>query len=406
QELKVKFLINIPLKVDSVDEAQRRCRYLLDALNDGFEEQDKKFMKDKNGKDVLEDVAVIFGMNGKHSPELVQVLKKLETFRHNCKIKYSIITYTWGSGGTIAKDETEPPYQSIRERLKDDAATTKLVEELRGKDRSCLVYFSFVDSDTISFNSIYSEYLQIVREELRKDSIPPTVMSTGYEFHSGSEFHIASWLDRWIRVAVAKEHPLLVYYPEPNFCVQVPDRLNTIKESFIDKKRKKMESAVLITQVKTRANFKAVFPDRKPIIIDIPDRFELSPDGLKTGQSALYGMNLAKGANCCGLLINDQTFIKEALTNESKKQKGIAGRNRGFIMDLYYAESEQEFNELSKRNPYTLADGKAATVIVDAVREARELRKFIEEFDEKLKFQVFACLNFKFLNLNLNLNFR
>lgn len=353
-------MINIPLKVDSVEQAQIRCRYLLDAIIYGFEEEDRQFMRGKNGKDVLEDVAVIFGMNGKHSPELAQVLKTLETFRHDCKIKYSIITYTWGSGGTIAKDATEPPYQSIRERLKDDAATAKLVEELRGKDRSCLVYFSFVDSDTIHFNSIYSEYLKIVREEQRKDSIPPTLMSTGYEFHSGSEFHIASWLDHWIRVAVAKEHPLLVYYPEPNFCVLVPDKHNTITESFIDKKRKKMESAVLINQVKTRANFKAVFPDRKPIIIDIPARFELSPDGLKTGQSVLGGMNLAKGANCCGLLINDQTFIKEALTNERKKQKGIAGRNRGFIMNLYNAKSEQEFNELSKRNPYTLADGKVA----------------------------------------------
>lgn len=251
-------MINIPLKVDSEDVAQGRCRYLLDALIDGFKEEDRKFMKDKNGKDVLEDVAVVFGMNGKHSPELVQVLKKLETFRHNCTIKYSIITYTWGRGGTIAKDATKPPYQSIREHLKDDAATTKLVEELREKDPHCLVYFSFVDSNTIKFNSIYSEYLQIVREELRKDSIPPTVMSTGYEFDSSSEYHSVSRLDRFIRVVMAEQQPLLVYYPEPNFCVLVPDKHNTIKESFIDKKRKKMESDVLISQVKTRANFKGV----------------------------------------------------------------------------------------------------------------------------------------------------
>ncbi|KAK7149136.1 hypothetical protein R3I94_008673 [Phoxinus phoxinus] len=382
QELKVKFLINIPLKVDSEEEAQKRCGYLLDALIDGFEEEDRKFMRDANGKNVLENVAVVFGMNGKHSRELDQILKKLETFRHDCKIKYSIITYTWGSGGTIARDATEPPYQRIRERLKDDAATTKLVEEFRGRDPSCLVYFSFVDSDTIRFNSIYSEYLKIVSQELRKDSIPPTVMSTGYEFDSGSEYHIASWLDRWVRVAVAEQHPLLVYYPEPNFCVLVPDQLNTITESFIDKKREKMESAVLITQVKNRANCKAVFPDRKPIIIDVPARFKLSPDGLKTGQSALDPMNLALAANCCGLLINDQTYIKGALTNDRKKQKGITGKNRGFIMDLFNAETDQEFEKLSKRNPYTLENGKPATVIVDAVREARELRKFIEEFDE------------------------
>ncbi|KAK2892405.1 hypothetical protein Q8A67_012393 [Cirrhinus molitorella] len=298
QGLKVKFLINIPLKVDSVDQAQKRCRYLLDALIEGFREEDMKFMRDKNGKEVLEDIAVIFGMNGKHMPELVEVLKTLGTFKHDCKVKYSIITYTWGSGGTMAQGATEPPYQDIREHLKNHPTTTKLVDELRGNDQRCLMYFSFVDSDTFGFNFIYSEYLQIVREELGKDRIPPTVMSTGYEFHRGSKFHIASWLDRMVRTALAEVYPLFVYYPEPNFCVLVRDKLNSIEESFIDRRRKNMESAVLISQVKTRDNFKAVFSDRNPIIIIVPDRFSLYGKGLMTGQSTLDGMNLATGANC------------------------------------------------------------------------------------------------------------
>lgn len=66
-------MINVPLKVDSEKEAQDRCKYLLDELlEEGFKEEDKKFMKEKKSKgvqEVLEDVAVIFGMNGKHTPE-------------------------------------------------------------------------------------------------------------------------------------------------------------------------------------------------------------------------------------------------------------------------------------------------------------------------------------------------
>ncbi|XP_051746455.1 uncharacterized protein LOC127510643 [Ctenopharyngodon idella] len=382
QGLKVKFLINIPLKVNSEDDAQKRCRYLLDALSEGFKEEEMKFMKDKSGKEVLEDVAVVIGMNGKHSPELVQILKKLKTFRYDCKIKYAIITYTWGTGGTIAQDATEPPYQHIREHLKDDGATKTLVEELKGDDRSCLVYFSFVDSDTIRFNFIYSEYLQIVREELKKDSIPPTVMSTGYEFHSSSDYHIASWLDRMVRVTVAEVNPLFVYYPEPNFCVLVRDGLNTIKESFIQKGRRNMESPILINRVKTRANFKAVFSDGNPIIIAIPDRFTLSCQGLKTGQSMLDGMNLAKGANCHRVLTNYQTFNK-AGPNESTKKQGITGKNRGFIIQLYNAKNEQELEQLSKKNPFTI-DGNDATILVNAIREAREYKNFVLEFNEKL----------------------
>ncbi|KAK2892409.1 hypothetical protein Q8A67_012397 [Cirrhinus molitorella] len=276
QGLKVKFLINIPLKVDSVDQAQKRCRYLLDALIEGFRDEDRKFMKDKNGKDVLEDIAVIFGMNGKHTPELVE---------------------------------------DIREHLKNHPTTTNLVEELRGKDQRSLIYFSFVDSDTVDFNFIYSEYFQIVREELGKDRIPPTVMSTGYEFHSGSEFHIASWLDRMVRTALAEVYPLFVYYPEPNFCVLVRDKLGSIEESFIDRRRKNMESAVLISQVKKRNNFKAVFSDRNPIIIIVPDRFSLYGKGLMTGQSALDGMNLAIGANCNQVLAHKDK-MKDKIQHE------------------------------------------------------------------------------------------
>nr|XP_023693132.1 uncharacterized protein LOC111856981 [Paramormyrops kingsleyae]XP_023693133.1 uncharacterized protein LOC111856981 [Paramormyrops kingsleyae] len=393
QGLKVKFLINIPMKVESVDQAQRRCKYLLDALSEGFKKENKKFMNDKNDKKV-EDAAVIFGLNGKHTSKLAEDLKKLQNFTYDYEhtdIKYKIITYTWGKDGEIAKDVPEGtvPYQDIREHLKNHRDTEDLVKQLRGKDPRCLIYFSFVDSDTVKFNYIYSEYLQIVREELEKDSIPPTVMSTGYELTHDSDHYPASRLDREVRAAVAEVHPLLVYYPEPNFCVLVRDGLNTIEESFINKKKNEqkysMESPVLIRQVKKRDNFKAVFPIKNPIIIETPERFKLSGEGLMTNQSHLIGMNLAKGATCNGVLTNAQTYTKGDGPNtcNPKLAQGVAGINRGFIIDLFNCEDDKKFEELCKKNPYTM-DGKVATALADAVKEARKYKKFIIEFDKKL----------------------
>lgn len=266
--------------------------------------------------------------------------------------------------------EDKIPYQDIREYLKNHTATRELADDFRRADPHCRVYFSFIDSDTVKFNHIYSEYLQIVREELKKDGIPPTVMSTGYEFTHDSDHHIASWLDRMVRVAMAETDPLLVYYPEPNFCVLVREKFNTIEESFIKERRKKdeyhMESPVLIRQVKNRPSF-------KPIIILTPERFELKDKGLKTGQSHLAGMTLATGAMCHSVL------------QHKEKMKGIYRKNKGYIVKLFECKNEKEFEELSKKNPFVTPDGKEATSLIEAVREARQYKKFIYEFNEKLK---------------------
>ncbi|KAK2827761.1 hypothetical protein Q7C36_018687 [Tachysurus vachellii] len=388
QGLKVKFLINIPLKVDSVDQALRRYGYLLEKLPEGFRKEDKD-------KKVLEDVAVIFGMNGKYTPELEGVLKTikktLDSFNPNyAHIKHSVITYTWGKDGTIAQDNPDcVPYQDIREYLKNNDATKKLVEELREKDPNCLVYFSFVDSDTVNFNSIYSEYIQIVQEELRKDSVPPTVMSTGYEVNRNSEHHIATWLDRMTRVAVAEVNPLLTYYPEPNFCVLVQQGCDTITESFIkpkrNKKQRNMESGVLISQIKERGKIKAVFSDKEPIHIAVPERFKLSGKGLKTGQSALQEMIFAICTYANGELTNARVYNKQQpdTVTQGKLPKGIAGINRAFIIKLYNCKDDKEFEELAKKNPFDI-DGEVATSLVEAIRAAREYRKFLYEFEKKL----------------------
>lgn len=407
QGLKVKFLINIPLKVDSEDEAKKRCRYLLDALIEGFKEEDRKFTRDRNGREVLEDVAVIFGMNGKHTQDLVKELNKLEGYTYDCKIRYSIITYTWGSGGKIATELTDEeiqklqkkskkpkniiPYQDIREYLKSHPATTNLVRELRGNDRS-LVYFSFIDSDTFSFNSIYSEYLEIVRKELKKDPpIPPTLMSTGYELTHEKKQHLASDLDLQIRAALAEVNGLFVYYPEPNFCVLVDEEKNTIEESFIKKGRSKgdytMESCVLIRQVKTRANFKAVFPVSKPIIIVAPERFqkyEKEPElkDLKIRQSTLNDRTLAIGVYCNGAIEFKETYKGVDLPNDPNVQPGVYHLNLKFIRDLYNCDDDAKFEELSKKNPFRM-DGGDGIEVVEAIRQARECRKVFEELQEQ-----------------------
>lgn len=378
-------MINIPLKVDSVTQAQRRYGYILSNLeSEGFKDEHKKFIKKKNGVEVLEDVAVIFGMNGKHTPQLAQVMEELKKAPgHVCKINYSIVTYTWGKGGTIAQDvpEGKIPYRDIREHLKKEAGN--LVDELRGNDPGCLVYFSFVDSDTVKFNTIYSEYLEIVREELKKDdSIPPTVMSTSYELNHDSEHWIASRIDREVRTAIAEEHPLLVYYPEPNFCVLLRKGLNTLDESFVGTRRKKgeytMESPVLIRQLKDRPDFKAVFDGffRRPIIIQTPDRFKLKDKGLITGQSHLDRMNMATG-----MLAN------MAITPGDKTSTWYYSC-RGAIMRLYNCKSDQDFEktreEVRKQQNIKTIDENEFKILIESIKAARAYKQFVYELEDAL----------------------
>ena len=93
-----------------------------------------------------------------------------------------------------------PPYQEIRGKIKNHVNSENLVKALR-KDCNALVYFSMIDSDTKSFNEIYSAYLRITGNLL------PTVMSTGYEF-SGDEtdypFKVAIHVDRMVRVITVR----------------------------------------------------------------------------------------------------------------------------------------------------------------------------------------------------------
>ena len=93
-----------------------------------------------------------------------------------------------------------PPYQYIREKIKNHDNSKILVQALR-QYGNALVYFSIIDSDTKSFNGIYSAYLRITGNS------SPTVMSTGYEF-SGDKtdhlFQVASQVDRMVRVITVR----------------------------------------------------------------------------------------------------------------------------------------------------------------------------------------------------------
>lgn len=54
-------------------------------------------------------------------------------------------------------------------------------------------------------------------------------MSTGYEFakvEASYPLHVGSKLERIIRIETAKFLPKGVYYPEPNFCVLLPEGEN------------------------------------------------------------------------------------------------------------------------------------------------------------------------------------
>ncbi|XP_062311782.1 uncharacterized protein LOC134016431 [Osmerus eperlanus] len=283
QNPKIKFLIQVPMWVPVPDKEHPKknimsqCQRLLDLLQDtGFNEEDRGH---------LEDVAIIIGLNGKHDPKLSGILEQLQKIKEKAKLKFEKVSFTWGPGGNIPYNREAVPYSRIREHLKNCEETKKLVRKLRGNDEECLVYFSFVDADTVDFNEVYSSYLQIVDTHVNTHKIPPTVMSTGYEFLE-KEFQLASQIDREVRIRTADCFPLGTYYPEPNFCVLLPKAEETLPESFINthSKAENMESPTLIRQVKKRSDipFTALFPRGQPIITAVPPGIKLKKGEVTT----------------------------------------------------------------------------------------------------------------------------
>ena len=203
----------------------------------------------------------------------------------------------------INEQGTAVPYQALREYVKSHQKTQALVQKFRQKSPNSDIYFSFIDSDTVDFNGIYSAYLRIHQAHKMQYGSGPTVMSTGYEFRGNGEdypYQAGSQLDRAIRVETAKYIPLGVYYPEPNFCVFLPPthigwytytrtwdsyNLTTLTESFISqgdselKKQGNAESVALLRQVQKRQGATFIFSDDNPLITEIPARTKLTEHG-------------------------------------------------------------------------------------------------------------------------------
>ncbi|MBN9412658.1 MAG: hypothetical protein J0H12_01860 [Candidatus Paracaedimonas acanthamoebae] len=178
----------------------------------------------------------------------------------------------------MTEQKTLVPYQGLREYVKNHASTKHFITEFRGKSPSSRIYLSLLDSDTLNFNSIFSSYLRIIKQNPQAI----TAMTTGYIFQGNGydedyPFHIASEIDRKIRVSVARHLPLGVYYPEPNLCILVPTGHKTLPESFIDPKLNgACESVALLRSVKKRTGTLFVFADDNPLVTTVPERARLT----------------------------------------------------------------------------------------------------------------------------------
>lgn len=170
------------------------------------------------------------------------------------------------------------PYQGLRERVKNHPLTKRFISEFRKISPLPRIYLSFVDSDTLNFNGIYSAYLRIIQANNQEI----TAMTTGYIFQGDGidqdyPFHIASEIDRKIRLSIARHLPLGVYYPEPNLCILVPIGHQTLPENFIDSKLNgACESVALLRSVKKRTGAFFVFADDNPLVTTVPERARLT----------------------------------------------------------------------------------------------------------------------------------
>ncbi|XP_045081365.1 uncharacterized protein LOC121574682 [Coregonus clupeaformis] len=371
QDKKIKFLINVPMWVPlpnnnrPKDQIKSQVQRLLTLLEEtGFKEEDKEHLK---------DVAIIIGLNGKDSDDLRELLSQLvEENEKKTIFTYKKISFTWGPKGDIKYDpkpdpkKQQIPYTDIREYLKNHAETEKLVKELR-KDDTDVIYFSFIDADTVSFNQVYSSYLEIVRQHSNThNGIPPTVMSTGYEFPDG-DFKKASQVDNGVRIETAKYFPLGTYYPEPNFCVLLLEGEDTLTESFIGR-GKAMESPKLIKKVKQREEFTAVFTKGNPIVTSVPTRSKVTEKGLITAQSHYQPRVWATSAYMHG-------EIKSEL-----KGKGSSGKTRKHLMALLTCPDE-EFQEKCADLPLEI--NSAYYDLCTAAAAVREYKKKVREAENQ-----------------------
>lgn len=296
---------------------QSYCQEFLDLLNrTGFREEDNVR---------LEDITVVFGLNGKESDRYAVKTEFQKNFI--CRIAFQKFFFTWPKNDDI-------PYRKIRENIKNHEHTKELVRQFRHKDPKGTIYFCFFDADTVDFNYVLSSYIDVIKKHNY-----PTVMSTGYVFPENSGFREKSEHDRQVRIITAEHFPLGTYYPEPNFCVLLSDESDTLRESF-DYARdpeNNMESPILIRQVKLREGFRAVFANGNPLITRVPKTKQFHTKQRTWAISAYTHRELiitgrcryeyiADRINACGIYYFAIVLLGRLLKSETDAQRIENGR--------------------------------------------------------------------------------
>ncbi|XP_056599902.1 uncharacterized protein LOC130418007 isoform X2 [Triplophysa dalaica] len=321
-KIKVKILINVPVGVtpEMSERPESHCQTFLDLLRRTAFKPEDEFR--------YNDIAVVFGINGKESEKgaiETEFQKPIQS-----KIAFKKFNFTW---------EKNIPFRKIRETIKEHEHTREFVKQFRTESPECKIYFCFFDADAVDFNHVLSSYIDVIHEHKY-----PTVMSTGYVFPKDSENRVNSERDRQVRIKTAEHFPLGTYYPEANFCVLLPDEEDTLPEKF-DYPRdfnQDMESPILITQVKTREGFKAVFADKNPVVTSPPKQCKFHTNSRTWAMSASAHRDLE---------FTDEYISKTQKKGANDRRAGI-GAFIPLLMDLINnAKITEEENRKHFKSP-------------------------------------------------------
>ena len=142
------------------------------------------------------------------------------------------------------------PFQSFRNRIKDDAVTINAVNNFYAKNPENPTYLLFFDDDFRTLRpfgvGLLSIYDQFVNYKVKYTGKIPTLLSTGYRFATQPDISlVASEIDRWVRAATAKIIPTGTCYPEPNMAIKTQDTAQNrpiINAQFDEKKNTKSKT--------------------------------------------------------------------------------------------------------------------------------------------------------------------
>ncbi len=329
--------------------AESHCKKFLDLLkSQAFREEDR-FR--------YEDIAVVFGLNGKYEDEEIVKTELRKTVESEITFK------KWGFKWP---EKNEIPYRLIREKIKRSEHTKELVRNFRENKPGVPIYFCFFDADTVDFNEVLSSYIDVIKKHNY-----PTVMSTGFLFPEDSKFRIDSEHDRQVRIITATHFPLGTYYPEPNFCVLLPDGRDTLPERFTNTKSKQMnmESPVLIRQVKRRQSFTAVFANETPIIT-LDSRRKHRHTKQRTWAISAYTHGELKVTEKYKMETFGEEYVKD-----NRKANRLYTR---LLMDMF--KSDEEAQRIEQERPF---EGNGAGQVFEAAKAVREyLRTEPEEQED------------------------